>query len=222
MERHFALPVSIAAALHLGILFGIQKSHHIRPDDGERTPPLARDLIPFELAPEPETSSTHAAPGNPVPGDAKPVSPEPPPPTERPEFPVDSPFDPKQFPVNPGIKTSLRPPGPPIGDADGVGRVGVIFRGDQLDNLPRARTQISPQYPGDAKQRGLAGEVLVDFIVDETGAVQSANVVRSTERLFEESALRAVARWRFEPGRRNGKLVRFHLVVPIVFKLDSE
>jgi protein TonB len=45
--------------------------------------------------------------------------------------------------------------------------------------------------------------------------------VRSSDRIFEEAALRAVARWKFEPGRRDGRIVRFKMSVPIVFRLDE-
>ena len=33
--------------------------------------------------------------------------------------------------------------------------------------------------------------------------------------------LRAVAKWRFEPGRRHGQIVRFRMVVPIHFSLNE-
>ena len=46
-------------------------------------------------------------------------------------------------------------------------------------------------------------------------------VVSSSDRVFEENALRAVAKWQFEPGRRNGQVVRFRMSVPIVFKLNE-
>jgi protein TonB len=65
----------------------------------------------------------------------------------------------------------------------------------------------------------MTGEVLVEFMVDESGAVRDPRIIRSSDRVFEESAVRAVSRWRFEPGRRNGAIVRFKMAVPIVFTL---
>jgi outer membrane biosynthesis protein TonB len=37
---------------------------------------------------------------------------------------------------------------------------------------------------------------------------------------FADAALRAVARWKFEPGLKNGRHVRFRMSVPIMFRID--
>jgi protein TonB len=42
-------------------------------------------------------------------------------------------------------------------------------------------------------------------------------VQQSTDPVFERPALAAVKQWRFEPGKRNGKPVRFRMRVPITF-----
>ena len=44
---------------------------------------------------------------------------------------------------------------------------------------------------------------------------------RSTEAVFEETTLRAVAHWRFEPGTRGGTPVAFRLRLPVVFKVTD-
>ncbi|MEO5961553.1 MAG: energy transducer TonB, partial [Opitutaceae bacterium] len=67
-----------------------------------------------------------------------------------------------------------------------------------------------------------AGEVLVNFMVDEAGRVSEARVVRSSDSVFEEPTLRAVSKWRFEPGRVHGDLVRFRMSVPVVFSLKED
>ena len=80
---------------------------------------------------------------------------------------------------------------------------------------------MAPVYPFDAKRNGLTGEVFVEFTVDEEGAVISPRVVRSSDRIFEDATLRAVSRWRFEPGRRANQIVRFRMAVPVVFNLNE-
>jgi protein TonB len=62
---------------------------------------------------------------------------------------------------------------------------------------------------------------MVEFLVDESGRVNHPHVVSSSDRVFEEAAVRAVAKWQFEPGRRDGKIVRFRMTVPIVFRLSE-
>ena len=88
--------------------------------------------------------------------------------------------------------------------------------------LPRVIAQPAPVYPEVMRESGLRGEVLVDFIVDREGRVTRAYVVRSLNPAFDEPALEAVRRWRFEPGRKGDVPVNTHMRVPIAFRLDGE
>jgi protein TonB len=108
----------------------------------------------------------------------------------------------------------------PQGDVVGPGRAGVVT-GGELDRTPRTRLQPAPLYPAEARRDGRSGSVTVEFVVDESGVVVAPRVTSSSDRVFEEAALRAVAKWRFEPGRRHGKVVRFRLAVPIHFSLNE-
>lgn len=109
---------------------------------------------------------------------------------------------------------------PGEGGVDGDWRKNII-PGGALDNPPRARFQAAPIYPFEEKKNGIPGEVVVEFEVDETGAVHNARVTRSSSRAFEEPTLRAVAKWRFEPGKRHGKVVGFRMTVPVIFSLND-
>lgn len=110
------------------------------------------------------------------------------------------------FPMGPG--------GP--GDPGAIGRPrlpGV----ESLDRAPRAVAQPSPAYPAGLNREGVEGTVAVEFVVDQTGRVVKAEAVRWSRREFVESAVRAVLRWRFEPGTINGRKVSFRMAVPIEF-----
>jgi TonB family protein len=48
------------------------------------------------------------------------------------------------------------------------------------------------------------------------------SVLSATTPGFEEAALHAVARWKFEPGSKHGRRVRFHMSVPLVFRISEE
>lgn len=55
-------------------------------------------------------------------------------------------------------------------------------------------------YPPDAREAGIEGYVVVGYDVDAEGRVVNARVVEATPPgVFDESALAAVSRWRFEP-----------------------
>jgi protein TonB len=91
----------------------------------------------------------------------------------------------------------------------------------QLEQPPVATYQARPDYPYDLRRDGITGEVVVDFIVDSRGAVRNAVAARSTNHGFDEAACKAVARWKFRPGRKEGHAVYVHMQVPIVFSLNE-
>ncbi|HWA86440.1 MAG TPA: TonB family protein [Opitutus sp.] len=130
--------------------------------------------------------------------------------------------------VPPVVKVDFHPdrilpgvPGAIDGDENG-GRAGVsVLDSRLLDNPPHTRSQVSPIYPSELKNLGVTGEVTVEFIVDEAGRVVNPRVVRSTNSGFEDATLRAVAHWRFEPGQKDGRPVRFRMAVPVEFSLGT-
>ena len=97
-----------------------------------------------------------------------------------------------------------------------------VFDISMLDQTPVPRLQGRPQYPFEMRRAGIAGEVVVDFIVDTAGDVQNAYAIRSSQREFESAAVTAVGKWKFKPGRKGGKDVPTHMQVPIVFTLNEE
>jgi protein TonB len=153
--------------------------------------------------------------------------PDPGPRREEPLVPPDHPA--MEFPQPPVLPrpssihpTTLIPRGPdgdPRGNPDGSG--AAVIPSGHLDNPPRTRSQVAPVYPFEARPGGRMGEVLVEFTVDETGRVLRPHVLRSSDPLFESPTLRAVAKWRFEPGRKDGRTVRFRMVVPVHFTLGE-
>jgi protein TonB len=92
----------------------------------------------------------------------------------------------------------------------------------KLDRVPRARVQPAPDYPYEPRYRGIESTVVVQFLVDEAGNVYNPIVLSATAPGFEEAVLRAVARWKFEPGTRNNRRVRFRMSVPVVFHLGED
>jgi len=94
----------------------------------------------------------------------------------------------------------------------------MIFDIKDLDEKPRPTVQTAPQYPLDLRQAGISGEVVVQFLVDPKGNVRNVTIVRSTNTGFNDSVLRAVRTWKFEPGKKAGKKVTTRVQQPIPFK----
>lgn len=101
----------------------------------------------------------------------------------------------------------------------GAERVDALFSMADLDQRPRAIYQPSPNFSATLRRRK-PGTVYIIFIVDERGRVTNPIVQSSTDPIFEGPALAAVKQWKFEPGLRNGKPVRFRVRQPITFPKD--
>jgi protein TonB len=94
--------------------------------------------------------------------------------------------------------------------------VDALFSLSDLDQKPRVIYQPSPTLTRDVRKK-TPGTVYILFIVNQQGRVESPTVQKSTDPVFERPALNAVKQWKFEPGKRNGKAVRFRMRVPISF-----
>jgi protein TonB len=69
-----------------------------------------------------------------------------------------------------------------------------------------------------ALRKRLPATVNVLFVVDEGGRVENPIVQNSSDPQFEAAALAAIRQWKFEPGKRGGKPVRFRMRQPFTFK----
>lgn len=77
------------------------------------------------------------------------------------------------------------------------------------------------EYPEDAKKKGIVGRVFVTFIVNESGLVEKAHVVKSVFPSLDKEALRVVnlmPKW--TPGKQRGENVKVSYTVPINFALQ--
>lgn len=75
-------------------------------------------------------------------------------------------------------------------------------------------------YPEIAKRAGVQGRVYIKAFVDESGAVQKAEVLKGIGAGCDEAAVDAVMKTRFKPGKQRGKPVRVQVSIPILFKLN--
>lgn len=94
--------------------------------------------------------------------------------------------------------------------------VDALFSLNDLDQKPRPTYKHSPQF-GPQQQRKAPGRVVLLFIVNERGRVEQPRIHSSTDKVFNSPALAAIKKWKFEPGTRNGKPVRFRMRLPITF-----
>jgi protein TonB len=96
----------------------------------------------------------------------------------------------------------------------------IIYELEDLTRAPRPISQRAPTYPPELRRAGISGTVVLMFIVRDDGTTSNITVERSDNPAFEEPAIRAVRKWRFEPGEKDGKAVNTRVRIPIPFKFN--
>jgi periplasmic protein TonB len=109
----------------------------------------------------------------------------------------------------------------PVVDARGAMSRMSMSAGSDRDVIPLVR--INPDYPPRALSRGLEGWVQVQFTITPTGTVADAMVVNAEPKnIFDDAALKAIARWRYNPKVENGTAVaRVGVQTIIRFQLEQ-
>jgi periplasmic protein TonB len=128
------------------------------------------------------------------------------------------PFDPKDF-TGKGVEGGIA-----TGVTGGTGPVDVksdVYMSTEIDDPASVVSVPTPRYPPAMQSAGIAGQVVLEFVVDQTGHAEpnSIKVVSSTNKQFEESAREAVLKAVFRPGKNKGQPIRQLVRLPIVFKL---
>lgn len=201
----------LAALLGLGLFLGMQLL--IRNDDvltkadGQRA---YLNFIRVDPADNPPDTKDRKPP------------PEPPPPEAPPDTP-DMASDLEDF--TPDLSMSM-PSGIGVAVNDGGGPfLGSLQQGDGLsafdtDVIPVVR--VPPVYPRRAKQAKLEGVVTMVVTIRPDGTVADAKVLESDPpRLFDQSALDAMKRWKFRPKIVDGTPVSQRARQTIEFSLGG-
>lgn len=102
--------------------------------------------------------------------------------------------------------------------AAGGGKDGDdLFSLADLDQKPRPVFQQQPTLTALLKKK-LPANVVVVFTVDQQGRVENPVVQSASDPAFEQPVLAAIKQWKFEPGKRSGKAVRFRMRQPFSFQ----
>jgi TonB family protein len=105
-------------------------------------------------------------------------------------------------------------PGPGHPDAEGYYRAGEsVAPPEPLDK------SVAAQYPLDAQNAGIEGDVFVEITIDERGVVTDARIVKSIPALDQE-ALTIARRWRFAPTLVDGRPVPMKQILGVRFRTD--
>ncbi len=108
----------------------------------------------------------------------------------------------------------------PVVDANSAMSKMKMTAGSDRDIIPLVR--INPDYPPRALSRGIQGWVIVQFTISATGTVKDPEVIDSSNSIFDDAALKAIARWRYNPKVEEGVAVeRVGVQTKLVFQLEN-
>jgi len=224
LRSHLSGSVPISIAVHLvvvAVLVLIPLSEIVLPVPADRLP----DFIPVAPAPPPPPVVMHQA-ERPFPGPAAAST----------AFPVAAPNEiPPDSSAPASIADSAIPDSTGGGsDLGGVANIGQTIavhmpeppkptgpvRAAVLPVAPRKIVDVRPVYPEIARAARRDGTVIMEAVLDPTGAVTQLRVVRSVP-LLDEAALDAVSQWKYTPSVYGGHPVSVLMTITIRFTLSQ-
>jgi TonB family protein len=105
------------------------------------------------------------------------------------------------------------------GDGSGGGSGGGAYRpGNGITN-PKAIYAPEPQYSEEARKAKWMGSVMLSLVVDEKGNPVQIKVTKALGLGLDEKAIEAVSKWKFEPGKKDGKPVAVQAQIEVTFRL---
>ena len=189
-------------------------------------PPLPGRIPDVTLPPPPEAPPPEPAPPQPSPTEAEaeaeplPIPPQqPPPPQPQPP----SPPRPRPAAPRPPVQAAAPPAAPPAGalgpqplTQGGAPALGAVTPPGLAEGIRNP----DPDYPAASQARGEQGVVTVLLRITPAGSVEEVEVVRSSGyAALDDSARRAVQRWRFRPAMRDGLAIPGTIRTAIHFRL---
>lgn len=115
----------------------------------------------------------------------------------------------------------LPPPPPPKDDDEIEDEVFVVVENPPVLIGGIASVQKRIQYPELARNAGIEGRVVIQFVVTSTGEIANPKVVRGIGGGCDEAALEALKYAKFQPGMQRGRPVNVSYSLPITFSLKS-
>jgi TonB family protein len=108
--------------------------------------------------------------------------------------------------------------GPGENGGEGGGAVGYLGLGGAVTQ-PVLLSKTEPEYSEEARKARLTGTVVLRIVIDAQGLAKDITVSRSLGLGLDDRAIEAVKKWKFKPGRVNGKPAAVEAYVEVNFRL---
>jgi periplasmic protein TonB len=103
------------------------------------------------------------------------------------------------------------------GSGGGVG--GGVFRVGGGVSSPILLSKTEPEYSEEARKAKHQGSVVLYVQIDTSGRATNIKVVKSLGLGLDEKAVEAVSKWKFSPGKKDGKPVTVEATIEVNFRL---
>ena len=103
------------------------------------------------------------------------------------------------------------------GSGGGVG--GGVFRVGGGVSAPVLLSKTEPEYSEEARKAKHQGTVMLYVQIDPSGHATNIKVVKSLGLGLDEKAIEAVRKWKFSPGKKDGKPVTVEATIEVNFRL---
>jgi TonB family protein len=80
--------------------------------------------------------------------------------------------------------------------------------------------RVAPEYPTEAREKGIQGTVILNVILRKDGSVTVRNVAEG-DPILSPAAIEAVRQWRYEPTLLNGQQIEVQTTINVVFTLSQ-
>jgi TonB family protein len=106
-----------------------------------------------------------------------------------------------------------------FGPGEGGGVGGGVFQAGGGVTAPSLLFKVEPEYSEEARKAKYQGTVLLYVEVDPSGHATNIRVARSLGLGLDEKAIEAVKKWKFAPGKKNGRPVTVAATIEVNFRL---
>ncbi|MDR0815406.1 MAG: energy transducer TonB [Bacteroidales bacterium] len=94
-----------------------------------------------------------------------------------------------------------------------------LFNGKSAEMGFREYIARNTNYPPGAAEKGIAGMVIVEFVIEKDGSVSNVRIIRSVYPDLDEEAIRVIkASPKWTPGKQRGKTVKVRFSSQVNFR----
>ena len=109
--------------------------------------------------------------------------------------------------------------GPGYGPGSGGNMGGGAYRIGGGVSAPSVIFKVEPEYSEEARKAKFQGTVILFVVVDEKGNPRDLKVIRPLGLGLDQKAIEAVEKWKFSPGKKDGKPVPVQATIEVNFRL---